>query len=118
MMRRSTLIWFALAAVTGYSMYQLKYDVVALEEDLAKRNGEIIAYQEAIHVLKAEWAFLNRPGRLQDLAERHLDLEPETQRHEVQVSALTSNDQQVAPVAAIPTPRIKPTLAAGGRGSQ
>jgi len=122
MIGRGALLFFALAAVTGYGMYQLTYDVVALEDELAQRNRQILARQEAIHVLKAEWAYLNEPGRLQVLAERHLDLQPLTATRVVAMSALsTAND--AAPrgvaVAAVPVPKPKPTLAAAGkRGTQ
>ncbi len=122
MIGRGALLFFALAAVTGYGMYQLTYDVVALEEELVQRNRQILARQEAIHVLKAEWAYLNEPGRLQILAERHLDLRPLAATQVVAMSALSvvaDAAPRAAAVAPIPVPRPKPTLAAlGKRGTQ
>ncbi len=76
MIRIGTLIWFALAALAGYAMFEIKYEVVALEEKLALRNQEILSHQESIHILRAEWTYLTDPARLADLAERHLTLHP------------------------------------------
>jgi hypothetical protein len=74
MIRRSTLLWLVAAILIGCGLYQLKYEVQAKEEQLARLNRQIQAEQEAIHVLHAEWAFLNRPDRLGDLAARHLEM--------------------------------------------
>jgi len=115
MIGRGALVFFALAAVTGYGMYQLTYDVVALEEELAQRNRQILARQEAIHVLKAEWAYLNEPGRLQTLADKHLDLQPLTPTKVVAMSSLTvvaDAAPRAVAAAPIPVPKPKPTLAA------
>jgi hypothetical protein len=120
MIGRGALFSFALAAVTGYGMYQLTYDVVALEEDLAQRNRQILDRQEAIHVLKAEWAYLNEPGRLQRLADRHLDLQPLVGTHVVAMSALSTagNAAPQVAVAPIKVPRLKPTpTGLGKRGA-
>ncbi|MBM3545842.1 MAG: hypothetical protein FJX54_02720 [Alphaproteobacteria bacterium] len=76
MIRRSTLFWLVCAVLIGCGLYQLKYEVQAKEERLVRLNRQIQAEQEAIHVLNAEWAFLNRPDRLADLANRHLEMTP------------------------------------------
>lgn len=98
MIRRSTLLWLIAAIFVGCGLYQLKYEVQGKEERLARLNRQIQQEQEAIHVLNAEWAFLNRPDRLADLANRHLEL------------------SQVAPaqfgkVAAIPEKSLVPVVA-------
>jgi hypothetical protein len=76
MIRRSTLLWLLAAIIVGSGLYQLKYEVQAKEERLTRLNRQIQAEQEAIHVLNAEWAFLNRPDRLAELAGRHLEMNP------------------------------------------
>jgi len=76
MIRRSTLLWLLAAIIVGCGLYQLKYEVQAKEERLARLNRHIQTEQEAIHVLNAEWAFLNRPDRLAELAGRHLEMNP------------------------------------------
>ena len=114
MIGRGALLCFSLAAVTGYGMYQLTYDVIAMEGELAQRNRQILARQEAIHVLKAEWAYLNEPGRLQRLADRHLDLQPLSATQVVAMSALMAAADAAPRVTAapVPVPKLKPTLAA------
>src|ERR1700738_2724767 len=47
-----------------------------LRDAPARPNRAILADQDAIHVLKAEWAFLGQPSRLADLSRRYLDLAP------------------------------------------
>ena len=49
---------------------------MSLEQEYKKINTVIRTTNESIHVLKAEWTFLNRPERLQQLAQKHLDFFP------------------------------------------
>ena len=76
MLRLGTLFWIALAIAAGYATIQFKYDVQALERELTQLDAKILRHQEAIHVLKAEWAFLNEPARLERLSRSYLDLSP------------------------------------------
>lgn len=76
MMRISTLLWVALAGIVGFGLFQLKHQVQELEDELFRLNRSVLAEEQAIHVLKAEWSYINQPQRLQALASRHLDLQP------------------------------------------
>ena len=64
------------AAATVLFLFLLKDDVRALEADLEATQRRIVAHQEAIHVLRTEWSYLNQPARIADLARRHLGLGP------------------------------------------
>jgi hypothetical protein len=75
---RATLFWICLAALVGFGLFHVKYKVQELEEELGRLNADIMREQEALHVLRAEWAFLNRPERLEDLNARFLHLGPLT----------------------------------------
>jgi hypothetical protein len=76
MIRIGTLIWMAAVALVGYAMFQVKYEVVQQEEQLARLNRQIADGREAIRVLNAEWSFLSQPARLNELAKRYLTLVP------------------------------------------
>jgi cell division protein FtsL len=76
MIRPSTAFWMVTVVAVGYGMFQVKYEVMQLEEQLVKVNHQIAASREAIHVLNAEWSFLTQPTRLAELAKRHLNLAP------------------------------------------
>ena len=56
--------------------YSIKYETTLQAEQLQKLKAKAQRERDAIAVLKAEWQFLNRPERLQALADKHLDLQP------------------------------------------
>ncbi len=76
MMKRATLVWLLMAAAAGAGLFLMKYEMRALEDQLAGLNRGIVRNQEALHVLRAEWGYLNRPVRLEKLGRRLLRLEP------------------------------------------
>ena len=76
MINRASLVWMLLAIAAGVGLFLLKYEVKAMEEQLAGINGATFRNLEAVHVLEAEWSYLNRPARLEDLGRRLLSLEP------------------------------------------
>lgn len=76
MIRRSLILWVALATIVSVALFVVKYQVKTLEEEFARLNREIQRNRDAIHVLRAEWSYLNRPDQLAEIAVRHLDLQP------------------------------------------
>jgi len=76
MIRPTSLILMVLAAAAGGALFQVAFEVSALDDELAQLNRDIRADRDAIHVLRAEWSFLNQPERLEELTRRHLDLLP------------------------------------------
>ena len=75
-MKCSTLILMLMAVLAGVGLFTLKYEVSDLEDKLAKLRLATKTHHQEIHVLRAEWAYLNRPTRLKDLGSRLLFLEP------------------------------------------
>ncbi|HXI08180.1 MAG: cell division protein FtsL [Bradyrhizobium sp.] len=59
-------------------VYRIKMESTARVERVQRLNAEIREQKEAIALLRAEWARLDAPLRLQGLAERHLGLKPVT----------------------------------------
>ncbi len=76
MMRRTTVLFVFLAAALSLALFSLKYQVQDLEDEFVGLNRSILAERRAMHVLKAEWSYLNDPARLGALAARHLGLRP------------------------------------------
>lgn len=113
MIGRITLMWVGLAAGVATGLFQIKYEVQALESRLARINRAVIADQQAIHVLKAEWTLLNRPGELAKRAAGNLELKPVSAAQIGLVADLPrrhAGDATIAEAPAVPLSRIE-TLA-------
>lgn len=76
MKRFVILCWVIAASATALILFQIKQDVRVLEEQIVATQRAILTDQEAVHVLEAEWSYLNNPARVGALAERHLGLAP------------------------------------------
>ncbi len=76
MKRLLTLCWLVVGILAMLMVFQVSNEAGQLEADLKASQRRILAHQEAIHVLQAEWSYLNRPAAIADLAKRHLDLQP------------------------------------------
>ncbi len=57
-------------------VYKIKFDSTLQAERVAKLAGELRRERDAIATLRADWAKLDTPGRIQGLADRHLVLRP------------------------------------------
>jgi len=71
------LVIAALVFAAAY-VYRIKMDSTSRTERVLRLHAEIREQRDAIAVLRAEWAKLDAPLRLQGLAERHLPLKPIT----------------------------------------
>jgi cell division protein FtsL len=75
-MRLLNILVIAALIVAASFVYKIKFDSTLQAERVAKLRGEIRKERDAIARLRAEWAKLETPGRIQSLAERHLALKP------------------------------------------
>ena len=80
MMRLSTLVWLGLVGAMVAGLFHLKYEVIGLEKRLVSAKRTTRAHKEAIGILHAEWAYLSRPGRLDHLLRKRVDLLPITRQ--------------------------------------
>ncbi|MCZ6605745.1 MAG: hypothetical protein O7A03_11465, partial [Alphaproteobacteria bacterium] len=76
MMRPATLMLLMLVAGAVGAVFFVSHEVSVLDDRLAELNAKIKTDYRALHVLHAEWSYLNEPRRLEALAWRHLDLVP------------------------------------------
>ena len=81
--------FIALLGATAVGTYALKHDVEATAQQLRGLKAQIAEERDNITILNAEWAHLNRPERLQELARRYLKLEP-------------LRSEQIVPVGSVP----------------
>ena len=80
----------AVLALIGSAVwvYRIKYDATLHAEHAVKLRKQISQEVDAVAVLKAEWAFLARPDRVQALALQHLDLKPPAREQNVRLASL------------------------------
>jgi hypothetical protein len=64
-----------LIAAAAY-VYEIKFESTLRAERVAKMRVDVQREREAIASLRAEWATLDNPARIQGLARRHLQLRP------------------------------------------
>ena len=106
-------IWIGLASIAGFALFNIKFKVEQLDNDLSQLNKQILKEQNAVHVLRAEWSYLNRPENIENLARKYLpDLRyPETS----QIGGLDDLNDSTPPTLASETPRGTPVSASAGR---
>ena len=103
-----TVLSIFMFAIISYGLYQLSYEVQQLEKDLGSIERKIVNNKESIRILKAEWAYQNRPDVLQEMAQNHLPLlliAPYQVASAKDLSEIVINATEAVKV---PTPRLNP----------
>lgn len=93
-------VFFLVALGSSFPVFLLKYRVIDLEEELKQIHKQIQNDAQEIHVLSAEWAFLNNPERLREL------LKTQTGWQMVQSNQVLSVDN--LPMRSAPNPGSSP----------
>ena len=96
----STIFWMGVIAASAFGLYMVKYQVKAIQEELAETNQQIRDEQQALHVVKAEWAYMTRPERLNELAAKHLVLVPMKGEQLADVEQLPKPGENIADAGA------------------
>ena len=73
-MRLLNILVIAVLILSASFVYKIKFDSTLQAERVAKLRGELRRERDATARLRAEWAKLDTPERIQGLAERHLKL--------------------------------------------
>ncbi len=75
-MRLLNILVIAALVLAASFVYKIKFDSTLQAERVAKLRNELRRERDITARLRAEWAQLDTPGRIQGLAERHLKLQP------------------------------------------
>jgi cell division protein FtsL len=90
-------------------IYQVKYQARGLDTDIAALGKQIDDERDAIAVLRAEWSLLNRPERIERLAQKYLKLAPAKPLQLVTLDTVSDRDFDRTRVeVAAPAPEAKP----------
>lgn len=102
----SSVTTLLLALISGGALFWVSQQVQQAERDQRRLAQIAIQEQEAIRVLNAEWDYLNRPDRLEQLAEQYLKMAP------AQAEDLVQNVSAIPEPVIVPLPpRDRPTFA-------
>jgi cell division protein FtsL len=97
--------------VLAYVIYQVKYEAKGLDADIASLSKQIDAEHDSIAELRAEWSLLNRPERIERLAQKYLKLAPAKPTQLVTLDTVSDRDFNPARLAAAvaqPAAEVKP----------
>jgi hypothetical protein len=91
----SVIVALVLAAA---DVYKIKFESTRQAQRVAKLRMEIRREHDAIATLRAEWAKLDSPGRIQSLTRRHLPLKPAEARQIDKLDNLPARPADLVPV--------------------
>ena len=98
MMRLLNICVIAALVLAAADVYKIKFDSTRQAQRVAKLRMEIRREQDVIAALRAEWAKLDSPARIQDLARRHLPLKPVEGRQFDRLDNLPERPPELVPV--------------------
>ena len=75
--------------------YAIKYETMGYSAEIVKAEHEIQRARDDIAMLRAEWAHLSRPERVQALADQHLDLRWVTADQQAKISDIPDKTAKV-----------------------
>jgi hypothetical protein len=74
MLRAINVLVIAALVMAAAYVYKIKFESTLQAERVSKMRAEIRRERDGIAILRAEWTQLDRPDRIQGLAQRHLKL--------------------------------------------
>ena len=91
------LNFLAVLALVGSAIYaySIKYQTIFHAEEIAELKSNIKKEQDEIGKLRADWAHLTRPERIQALSEKLTDLQPLALNQIVKAEALPDKAPKV-----------------------
>lgn len=96
-MRLLHILVVAVLVMAAAYVYRIKFEATVQAEHLAKLRSEIRRERDAIAALRAEWAKLDNPSRIEALARRHLPLRQIDPLQYDKLDALPERPSQLVP---------------------
>src|SRR5690242_1225942 len=97
LLRLLHIVVLAGLVLAAADVYKIKYESTLEAEKVAKLHTEIRREQDEIAKLRAEWAKLDRPDRIQELAQRHLSLKQTDARQYDRLDRLPERPPDIVP---------------------
>src|SRR5689334_3660649 len=97
MLRLLHIVVLAALVLAAADVYKIKYESTLQAEKVAKLKTELRREENAIANLRAEWSKLDRPDRIQELAQRHLTLKPIDARQYDALDRLPEKPKDIVP---------------------
>jgi len=98
-----SIISFVAVMALAFWAYRENYATQTQLKEMAKVQDEIAALRDEIAMQKAEWAYLNRPTRLRDLAAMNFD----------RLGLMPMTSLQLSSAAEVAMPVAEPVLITG-----
>jgi 16S rRNA (cytosine1402-N4)-methyltransferase len=100
-MRLLNVCVLVLLVAAAVAVYEIKFESTLRAERVAKLRADVRRERDAIAALRAEWAALEKPARMQGLVRRHLPLGP---AHPTQFDSLDRLPPQPPKIVQPPRP--------------
>ncbi len=75
MIKPTIFLGFVLLAFVSFVVFEVENRVENMRSRLSALNEELLTNKESIHVLKAEWSYLNQPEKLKKMSERYTNMQ-------------------------------------------
>lgn len=119
MIRPFTIVCMLMAVGSGLYLYQCKHQAQVLDRQIARTIRQTDEARDRIGMLRAEWAQLNAPDHIAELAHEHTTLQTAKPTQFITVNELAAKlppppqpaDHPDAPAAAPPVAQAQPSAA-------
>jgi hypothetical protein len=105
-----------MGVIAAFGLYMVKFRVQALRVEVAAAETQLREEKRNLHVLTAEWTYLNRPERLRQLSAKFLNNKPVqgSQLADLATLPATASGQPIKPASVTENPaHHSPHLAKG-----